>query len=1778
MTFRKQTLLAALLTGLALSPLTGSAIDLNGDGVSDIWQMIYGSSYRPSQDTDGTGMTNLQKSLAGLDPSNPASVLRVSSVSVSGSNLAVTWPSVANKLYQLQSSPTLGGGSWVNTGTPVVGTGAPLTSAVATTGTNMFFRVAVADIYSNGTGLSDWEAVQLGLNPANPNSNGRLDGNGQPISDYNYVVTALSSSNSVSIFATKPGATIPLANPASDRATLTLSRTGNLNAITVNLAVSGLAIPGVDYAAIPTSIKFPVGVNTASISVSPLATSGLLAGAPVTVTVMPDPSYQVGSPASDSAVIYPSSNPTGTGLTGQYFASSSPTYTGTANFNAGTLKVARTDPQVNFYWGQGQPYPAVNRNNFSAAWKGLLLAPTTGGYAFGVQADAGARVYVNNQLVIDAWAAGSSTAAPLFTSTSIALTAGQTYPVEVDYYENTDPASIYLTWQPPAGAFAAIPSGNVFQPTHSGSTGWEVSYYNNVALSGSAAYSTIEKAVTWNWGTGSPDPSIPTTKYSARWTGQVQPQYSEPYTFVTHTDDGTMLKVNGQLITSNWKDQTGSDVASTTINLQAGARYDLQMDYFQDGPSSAQAYLSWYSPSQPQQIIPQNCLYPSAVSSAPSVITSATTAVVLIGGSFNYSVAASNTPTGFSVSGLPPGVTYNATSNTISGTVAQAGRYNIIVTSSNSHGMGSAAITLNAINTGVAVTRQVWTGVPGTLIASIPVKTPPIVTGTLASLEGLSNYGTNYGERIYGYLTAPVTGNYYFWIAGSDTAELWISNDGEPVNRVKRASVGPGTASRVWNSEAGQQSAWLALTAGQKYYIEVLHKAGGGGGDNVAVGWLRPDQVGSGPSEVVPGYALSAYTPPVSSAVPGTLYSATLLAQQGVATKGVGTATMIVSPDQSQVTIAYSSANLTSGITDTQVQSDPYLTNGSQVLFDITKFVKQNPDGSYTFKIVPVGSLGAADVLEIINEGKAYLTIGTTNNAGGEIRGNFTLANGSQTFTPPPAPPTLSDDHGTDAGASRFLAQATFGPTPTDIASVKSLGYDGWITNQFAIPATHHLNYVLANPNPYQSPAYPDTLTFNSWWQQSVSAPDQLRQRVAFALSEIMVVSDVGALNNNALTLSSYYDTLLDNAFGSYHDLLKAVTLTSAMGNYLNMRGNDKANYAAGLHPNENYAREINQLFSIGLYRMWPDGTLVENSAGSLVPTYTQSTVQGFAAAFTGWNYHQANQGNGRLPSNWYPGADYTNPMVAVPAHHDRGAKLLLDNVVLPPATVIQADPTNVAYDAYATGDMDASLNAIVANQNVGPLICRELIQRLVTSNPSRDYLYRIAQVFNDDGTGARGNLQAVIRAILEDYEARSPDAASQPTFGKQREPLIRVTAPSRYFASTLSLSGSYSQAGAPQILITTGSANRLSNNDTVFLNFTSGSPQPFSGAYRVSNVTPNSFAVTAAGLTTGTYGQVGSTITLNINPGLPVGGFLYLAFTSGGAASGVYAITSLPDASHMTVTAPDSVNRSGNVALEKFNGSFVVATSGSSQPVITLTTSVNHALNAGDPVDIQFTSGTAVSGTYSVVSVADQTHFTVAGTVGVGAQSNNSLSIFPLVPPPLTRSGAVTAATSTWNMGQTDNSVTQTPLNAPTVFNYFYPGYRFPGAIESAGLTTPEFQLTNATSVMVLTNYLQAGILASGNTTGLTSFNSGNGAIVMDLAPYLSMTSDSGIPGLVTLLNNQLMGGSMSSALQSDIVGYVANTANFPYSSPPTTVQQRDRARAVVHLLLTSPEFAIQR
>ncbi|HTB84454.1 MAG TPA: DUF1800 family protein [Candidatus Sulfotelmatobacter sp.] len=1306
----------------------------------------------------------------------------------------------------------------------------------------------------------------------------------------------------------------------------------------------------------------------------------------------------------------------------------------------------------------------------------------------------------------------------------------------------------------------------------------------------------IDPTVDFVWTNGT-SPNLSNGFYSVRWTGQIQPQYSELYIFDVNSDDGCRLSVNDQLLINKWQSQGATDWTNS-IMLQAGTLYDIKLEYLQAG-GAGQVHLKWYSADQSEQVIPNTSLYPTnsfgaGNSNAPTEITSALNAYGYVGQPFTFTVTAANTPLWFTASNLPPGLSFTNTNGVIAGTPTLAGNYQILLTATNAIGTGASVVDIQIFATNYSsVVQEIWTGVPGTNVADIPTGTPATITNTLPTLEGITNYGDNYGERVRGYFIAPVTGNYYFWIAGSDSAQLWISDDNQQVNKVLRAWVTPtnnptapgqkGTSSRQWNLQASQQSGWLSLSAGQPYYIEILHKAGTGTNDNWSVAWLQdPTGTNNAPAAVTPNYLLTRYYPPLSSASSGTLYSANLLALPGVNSQGVGSATLLVNAAGTQATLNLSFTNLAGTPTGQSINSDPYLTDPGELIFDISA-AKPQANGSYLWNIKATGPLQVADIQQIIAEGSAAVVIESTAFPNGEISGHLTLANGSQSFTPPPPPPAWTDDHTDPNAAARFLTQATFGPTTNDIASVQALGYAGWISNQLSLPPTFTLPVVLANASADPTDPYPSSDWFNAWWQNSITAPDQLRQRVAFALSETMVISENGVLENNATALSSYYDTLVTNAFGNYRSLLESVTLTPGMGLYLNMQGNGPGSIITGLHANENYAREVNQLFSIGLNRLWPDGSLVLNSQNSLVPTYGQGTVMGFASVFTGWNYYQTNQASGRLPTSFGPAANYTNHMVLVPKDHELGTKLLLDNVVLPPAWGTQTVGSTSTNDNYCSNDLEQAMNAIYNHPNVGPFICRQLIQRLVTSNPSRDYVYRVTQVFNNDGTGVRGNLQAVVQAILLDYEARSTNELADPTYGKQREPVLRITASARAFPAPPGITGTYTQNGSQTITITTTVPHMMNSGDTVLLGFTdtSGNPAPPNQGYSVSVPATNQFTVNAPNLLTGSYVESNNVITITISGnGVEAGNAVYLGFTTGGAASGGYLVTATNSSSVFTVNAFDGFTRSGNCLMPRISASGFVQKGTN----VTVSCSGPHGLVAGQTVFVAPNTDVLPSMQYQVVSIPDPLHFVIYSTNSVN-QTQSSFILYPLDPPPLNRSGNVTINQNTWNLGYTDTSATyslsQSPLRSPTVFNFYYPTYEFPGVLASAGLTTPEFQLTSDTTVALAMNFIESGLLNNtGNTNGLSSYVAGNGSIVMNLAPWMTpnLTTNTGIPTLVSNLNSLLVAGQLSGAAQTNIINYVGNVTNFPYSNPPTQAQMRDRVRAAVHLILCSPDCTIQK
>lgn len=1329
-------------------------------------------------------------------------------------------------------------------------------------------------------------------------------------------------------------------------------------------------------------------------------------------------------------------------------------------------------------------------------------------------------------------------------------------------------------------AAASVPAGTGLTGQYY--TNASSTYTNVVNFNATNLFLTTNDAIIdLTWGPAL-SPNLSNGNYTVRWTGQVEPQYSETYYFEARTDDGVKLWVNDQLIIDRW--QTGSATWTGTITLQADVRYNLRMEYYNRG-GSARARLSWYSASQPRQVIPSIRLYPSSGGYAPGAVVSPLTAVAFVGQPFSYTIIGANTTLSYEATNVPAGLVFNSTNGVISGVPSLAGSYDVYVAVSNWIGTASATLRLEVLDTGSSVTREVWLGVAGSSVTNIPVHLPAAQTNSLGNLEGVTNFADNYGERIRGYLVPPVTGNYYFWIAGNAAAELWISNDSEPANKVRRAFVTKPTLARQWTLDPKQRSGWLSLQAGRRYYIEILHKAGVTTADHWSVAWLQdPTGTNTVPAGVVPGYVLAPYVETPAEEVPGTLYSANMVAQSGAVSSGVGSATLRLSADESQAVLRYSHSALSAPVTAKHIHADTYLGKNpqGQIVFDIDTATPEL-DGSYVWQIGPSGALTAADIVEIIKQGKAYINVHSANYPAGEINGHFSLAAGTSKFSPPPAPPAWVPDHSSSNAAARFLNQATFGASPAEIKAVRALGYPAWIEKQFKQKIGGHLTNVFASANPDPNDTYPATLTFNTWWKQSITAPDQLRQRVAFALSQILVVSEAGPLEGNSRALSAYYDTLLKHSFGNFRDLLEEVTLSPAMGIYLDMRRNDKGNLVSGTHPNENYAREILQLFSVGLNRMWPDGTLVLNSNGDLVPTYDQDVIIGFAHVFTGWNYWQTNQANKRLPVNWNPSANYTNPMVLVPTHHEMGTKRLLDNVVLPAAYGSQADSGSTNFDHYCSQDLELALDSIFYNESVGPFICRQLIQRLVTSHPSRDYVYRVVQRFNDNGAGVRGDMKAVIRAILLDYEARGTNVIALPTHGKQREPLLRATALARAFPAPVPLKGSYKQTASQSIVVTTAKPHRLNNNDDVFLSFSTKSG-PASQIYNnVSVIDARSFAVNVAGASFGTYGQSGNTITVtNTGHGLAVGMQIFLTFTSGGAANAIYTVATVPSSSIFTVTAAASAMRAGGCAFARWTGVGYIQ-SGTN---ITFITDAPHGLAVGRLVSIDFLgNGSATNGVYRVAAIVSPTRFTIYSSTSDSRTESDTI-LYPLIAAPVVRSGSVTIRYSTWNMGYTDSgfssSLSQTPLNSPTVFNFYFPDFKFPGILASAGLTTPEFQLTSDSSVTMQMNFLTGAVLGNtGNTNGLSSFTGGNGSIAIDLGPWMTVanTADAGIPGLVESLNTVLCSGQLSAAAKSIIVNYVASTARFPLASPtPTNAQMRDRVRAVVHLMVSSPEFIVQR
>ncbi|HJT80178.1 MAG TPA: DUF1800 family protein, partial [Chthoniobacterales bacterium] len=489
-----------------------------------------------------------------------------------------------------------------------------------------------------------------------------------------------------------------------------------------------------------------------------------------------------------------------------------------------------------------------------------------------------------------------------------------------------------------------------------------------------------------------------------------------------------------------------------------------------------------------------------------------------------------------------------------------------------------------------------------------------------------------------------------------------------------------------------------------------------------------------------------------------TVYIAHLRAQSTGST-GTGTAILKLSEDETFATVAFSYSNLSSPVISKHVHGPASPGQSAGILFDLDT-VSQNADGTYFWSFRPVGTNTVSDIVSAIKSGRTYFNVHSSLSPSGEILGIFNRGGGSQSVPVPTPPPALPGGTPTAEAAARFLNQCTCGATAPLIEKVQQQGFDAFLDEQFSIPASSNLAFLDAQtstPDPHD--------TLNAWWTLAITAPDQVRQRVQFALNQILVTSfNNGTIYDHPEGMSTYVDLLGRGAFGNYRQLLEEVTLNPTMGVYLDMLRNDKANPSSGSHPNENYARELMQLFSVGLYQLNIDGSLMLNDVGEPIPTYGQPDVTGLAAVTTGWTF----AGSARF---WdWEHQDFRQPMMVFPRHHTPEAKSILSGTVIPANQTPQADLTQ-------------ALDTIFNHPNVGKFIGRELIQRLVTSNPSPGYVYRVASAFDNNGQGVRGDMKAVIRAILLDYDARGPNKSGHGA-GKLKEPVLRLTSLYRALAS----------------------------------------------------------------------------------------------------------------------------------------------------------------------------------------------------------------------------------------------------------------------------------------------------------------------------------------------------------------------------------------------------------
>ncbi len=1646
---RSSGLLAAVWV-LAIAPASAHpgetfvGLDANGNDISDVYEALFTGSISgvsPNADNDSDGETNESESIAGTNLNDPKDRLGFTDVVQSATTITGTWMTTVGKVYQMQASSSLSG-TWANEGAPKDGTGGATTAACPTTGTRMFLRVQVTDKDTDGDGVTDWEEMQVGTNRLAYDS----DGDGR--SDKEMAAAIAGSANVINVYATEQW----MREGEPKQGMVTFVRRGGFQPLDITFTRSGTATLTSDYTISNASntVRFAAGQSMATISLTALADGTLENAETIVMTLNSGAGYSVGTQSAATVTIVSQ------GLIGQYFNFSSGTYNFTpaaaGNFDPAQLALTRRDPNINFNWSK------------------------TG----------------------------------------------------------------------------ALPPGV-------------------------------------GTGTGAPTPQIADDDvWGAQWTGFVIPKYTEVYQIVATADRGVAVYFSTNPITttnnvnplriSNWSTATPSTVTSanmissadvSTRILEAGRPYYFRVDYRDSATNTDNANIDirWSSTSQADESIPTSALTSEGFIGTKPVISSPLLTLGLVGAPFTYPITASNTPTAYAAEGLPLGLTVNPTTGIISGTIgATPGIYFVTIIASNGGGSDARNLALQVIGTGGTITREVWnTPLAGSGVSTVPVWTVPSTTENITSLQTTSNTADNFGDRIRGFLTAPVSGNYQFLVSSDENVELWVSSNKELAHTLKRSwiinganTINPGT----YNTQTSQGSFLMKMKAGDSYYFEVIRRETTGN-DHLSVAWIKP---GDTAPEIIPSYALTPFSNSVGGA-DGTLYIANLSPQAGAATLGRGTALLRVNPAKTTAYLTYTYANLTGSITNQHIH-DARSVPGSAgaILFDIDDATPA-ANGEYTWEFIPTGNHFVPDIIAAIEVGQAYLNLHTGAYPNGEIKGYFQPVSGSQNFTPPAAPPAAELTLPADGTArrneiARFLQQATFGARddtdgvgpwdPDSIQAVEAMGYVGWLDAQIAlspgpnpetviqqtvpprtqyiaptvqvptlIPSTTSTGYngsgpmaayvmdfyekfPLSNVGNVGAPLEDSGEIWRAWWAVNLKAQDQLRWRMAYALSQILVVSEDGELNSLARAMVHYNDLLHYYALGNFRDLLEHATLNPAMGRYLDMLGNLKPNPTTGYIPNENYAREIMQLFSVGLRRLHPDGTMVLDGAGLPANTYQQPEVVGLALVLTGWNF----------PGN---GNDYVTPMrVNTASNHDFTEKQILENTVIPAVSGSGNQTT-----AQADAEQKMAHDVLFHHPNTGPFICRQLIQRMVTANPSPAYVYRVAKVFADNGAGVRGDLAAVAKAMLLDPEARNQAPRALVGFGHLKEPVVRATQLLRglngysYGETTfgsVNFRGMVSVSPNSNVDLTqplpTNSYTRVGNRALYpgdIVRLTNQSPSTDNGYY-IFNGPGVALTLTASTASVATH----STDIVDMATGIPT--------------SAYPSIEGIPMSTNGTVLLRNQTNPAEN-------GMYVLTSVNAAPLALTRSAKMNEPA--------EFTGARVTVAAYRDPTTQAYSSRTFEQTAPVTTVGVSAVTFID--------SSATTGGRQAWAIGSTGGgSLQQTPLRASTVFNFYEPDFVFAGDTGSNGLYSPEFQITNETSVATTANWIYELLRlndANPTTTGTNGQGFDYGGTIkkdvkLELNTAQALAGDGG--ALVDYLGALLMPNQVTPRLRTLLANYL--------------------------------------